>query len=423
MSPGERWPAVRVIADDLTGATDVAAALSLTGRRTVVAVGSAPDGLADVATEADAIVVALKTRTAPVDLAVDETLRALHWLDQHTGGPLILKICSTFDSTDTGNIGPVGDALLDELGTDLAVVCPASPANRRTVYLGHLFVGDRLLQDSSMADHPLTPMRDSRLVQLLERQSKHACGLVPLQDVHRGVEAVRETLAALRRAGVRYAVVDAVDDADLAIVARASEDIGLWLAASGLPGAMAGPAVSTRLAPWPDERGPVAVIAGSTSTATREQVERLAAMTPSVRVDAERAFDDGAYVGSVIDEALRKLRAAGAVLVYSSAPPEVVAAAQCLAEPGRVAATVEQVLARAGAALVKEGVRRLVVAGGETSGAVVSALGVQGMSVCATIAAGVPWMRTLDGSGLWLALKSGNFGGPSFFLDALREPA
>jgi uncharacterized protein YgbK (DUF1537 family) len=365
--------------------------------------------------------MALKTRTVPAQQAITETLAALDWLGPQAQHPVIFKVCSTFDSTDQGNIGPVGDALLQRLGADVAIVCPASPANGRTIYLGHLFVHDSLLHESPMAEHPLTPMRDSNLVRLLQRQSRHQARLVPLQTVRSGADAVRAAVAEMTRSGARYAVVDAACEADLASVAGATSDMPLWISASGLPAALPAIAADRAEERWPEERGPVAVLAGSCSSATRQQVARFADGHPAVQVQAPAVLRDRGYADKVIDHALRHLDSDGTVLVYASAPPDVVAAAQALAEPGLVAARVEEVMGRVAAAVVAKGVTRLVVAGGETSGAVLTALGVQGLTVGATIAPGVPWMRAVDSSGLWLALKSGNFGGPSFFLDAIGD--
>jgi 3-dehydrotetronate 4-kinase len=419
---------VRVVADDVTGATDVADTLSRTGRRTLVTIGvPAPHlSLAGFA----AVVVALKTRTAPVAEAVAESVRAYERLAGHTG-QLVFKVCSTFDSTAQGNIGPVADALLDRLGPDAAaVVCPAMPDNRRTVYMGHLFVGDRLLQESPMADHPLTPMRDSDLVRLLDRQSWRRVGLVGYQTVKQGRAAIRAELDGLVAGGIPYAVVDAVDGDDLREIAAAGAGTALWVAGSGLPGGLPRPEVvtdgSAAAGPAVDEPavdGPAAVVAGSASVATRRQVERFARSAPALRLVPERLLDEPGYAEALAERAAYHVRRSGQVLVYSSAPPDEVARAQSRGPAGAVAARVETALARVASVLVESaGVRRLVVAGGETAGAVLRALGVTALAVGPTIAPGVPWTRSVAPDGLCLALKSGNFGGPDFFTEALAGP-
>jgi uncharacterized protein YgbK (DUF1537 family) len=371
------------IADDVTGATDLCNTLVREGMRTVQTIGVVPDlELPD----ADAVVVALKSRTAPVAEAVADSVAALRWLRRRGAERFFFKVCSTFDSTPEGNIGPVADALLDELEGDRALVCPAFPTNGRTVYMGHLFVGDRLLSESSMRHHPLTPMTDSDLVRVLGRQTERRVSLLRLEAVRSGAIAVEPT----------YTVADAVTDDDLRALATADAPllVGGSGLALGLPRALgfAGPAA-------PAERvdGPAVVIAGSCSAATLEQVERMAAQRPAVRLeDFEPSFLE--RIGE------------GAVLVYSSAPPE----RRSSEPPEQIEARLADVAVRAVAA----GARRLVVAGGETSGAVVQALGIRALAVGAEIAPGVPWMTSVEGEPLSFALKSGNFGGPDFLLEA-----
>jgi uncharacterized protein YgbK (DUF1537 family) len=378
------------IADDYTGATDVAAALRRAGLRTVLFFGP-PRGDAP---PCDAVVVALKTRTVAASEAVAESVRVRDWLVERGVTRLYFKYCSTFDSTDAGNIGPVADALLD---TDLTIVCPASPEHGRTVYLGHLFVGDRLLSESSMRHHPLTPMTDSDLVRVLGRQTRHPVGLVPLPLVRQGAEEVRAELESLRARGVRYAVTDAVEDADLLVIARASQGLRLLTGAAGLARAVGtvsgsgGEAGEETTLP----AGPGIVLAGSCSAATLAQVALARTTLPSYRIDP--AEPEGA---------LRWLRAnadGGPVMVYSSAPPEERA--------GRDAAEVfEQTLGALAVAAVDLGYRRIVVAGGETSGAVVNAIGVDSVEIAAEEDRGVPWCLTTGEPRLALLLKSGNFG-------------
>lgn len=409
-----------VIADDFTGATDVAGMLVRAGLRTVQTIG-VPAGAAP---EADAVVVALKSRTAPVDEAVAQSLAALRWLRAAGATRFYFKYCSTFDSTPRGNIGPVAEALMDALGADITVVCPAFPENGRTVYAGHLFVGDTLLGESGMRDHPLTPMTDAKLERVLQPQlpAGRKIGLVRHAEVAAGAEAVRTRLAALRAEGVRYAVTDALDNDDLRTLAAATADLPLVTAASGLALGMSAAgagdvaARAAEAARLPEAPGPSAVVSGSCSQATRAQVARWREQgRAALRIDALALAEDAEPpVRAALEWAAARLPA-GPVLVYATASPDEVRAVQQRLGTERAGALVEQALARIARGLVHEhGVRRLVVAGGETSGAVVQALGITQLRIGAPIAPGVPWTWA-ERPGLRLALKSGNFGSADFF--------
>ncbi|MGV9386584.1 3-oxo-tetronate kinase [Nonomuraea sp. NPDC003707] len=394
------------VADDYTGGTDVAAALRRSGLRTVLIFGI--PGPATVLPDCDAVVVALKTRSIPAGEAVAASLAVQRWLHERGVRRLYVKYCSTFDSTDQGNIGPVADALTEAGGARLTVVCPAAPEHGRTVYQGHLFVGDRLLSESSMRHHPLTPMTDPDLVRVLGRQTPHRVALVAHETVRRGADAVRAALDALQAQDVRYAVTDALDDRDLDVIARASAHLPVITGAAGLAGALetarhepAAPALPT---------GPGVVLAGSCSAATLEQVALARRHMPSYRLRAEQ---DG-----LVEEAIgwleASLEAEGRAMVYSSAPPEE-------RSPG-AAGLLERALAAVAARAARLGVRRIVVAGGETSGAVVNALGVTGAVVGAEADRGVPWLLTTGHPSLALLLKSGNFGRPDLLITALEAP-
>ena len=413
-----RAPLLGAIADDMTGATDLCSTLVQEGMRTVQTIGVARDiELPDV----DAVVVGLKSRTAPVAAAVRDSREALDWLRELKARQFFFKYCSTFDSTPEGNIGPVADALLDALGADITVVCPAYPANGRTVYRGHLFVGDTLLSESSMAQHPLTPMSDSNLVRFLGRQTARRVGLVPFEVVRSGPTAVERRLAALRAADVSYAVVDALDGSDLRTIGRACARLPLVTGgagiALGLPDNFRRNGLleqhSGATGP-PQLEGPVAVIAGSSSAATREQVRVMSERFPSLKLDAL----DGNAV-ALASQAAERL-ADGAVLVYSTASPEEVARVQERLGLERASRSIESALGDITRRLVDAGARTVVVAGGETSGAVVSALGIRALEVGREIATGVPWMSPLREPRLTLALKSGNFGPPDFFLKTIE---
>ena len=415
------------IADDFTGATDLANTLSKAGMAVVQAIG-VPEGTAPAA---DAIVVALKSRTIPASEAIEQSLAACRWLRAAGARQIFFKYCSTFDSTDAGNIGPVAEALLDELDSDFTVFCPAFPENGRTIYLGHLFVGGDLLSDSGMRDHPLTPMRDANLVRVLSRQTRRKVGLVPWNEVRQGAGALSAAFARLRAQGASHAIVDALDEADLKALGEASAALPLVTggsgAAMGLPenfrraGLLPERQAASKLAP---AGGHAAVLSGSCSRATLAQVAAMAAMHPARALDPLELARDG-VVGTVhgLVAWAKPLLAAGPVLIHASAPPETVAAAQEKLGRDRASALVEQAMAALARALVGAGVRRLVVAGGETSGAVVSALGIEALEIGPQIAPGVPATLAYGSPRIALVLKSGNFGGPGFFLTALDKLA
>ena len=416
-------PVLGVIADDTTGATDVASMLVRAGMRTVQCLGvPKPD---EPAPPADALVVALKSRTAPVDEAVAQSLATLRWLQRAGARRFYFKVCSTFDSTPAGNIGPVADALLAALDARFTIVCPAFPENGRSVYRGHLFVGDQLLSDSGMRHHPLTPMTDSNLVRVLQAQTRQRVGLLAHDDVAAGAAAAQQRIAALQGEGVVMAIADAVSNAQLRTLAAATLDLPLLVAGSGLAlglpdlYAECGWVTLDRAAARLDaQTGAAAVLAGSCSQATQGQVAAWRdAGRPARAIDA-RALAAGR---PVVDEALAWARAqlaTGPVLLHATVAPDELKAVQAELGVAEAGALVEGALAAIAQGLTTFGVQRLVVAGGETSGAVVQALGVRQLRIGAPICPGVPWTQA-GARPLWLALKSGNFGGPRFFEDAL----
>lgn len=416
-------PLFGAIADDFTGATDLCSMLVRHGMRAVQLIGVPPIGYA--VPQADALTIALKSRTAPVAMAVEQSLQALAWLKAAGCRQFFFKYCSTFDSTPEGNIGPVAEALLDALGTEQTIYCPALPENGRTLYKGHLFVGDLLLSDTHMRHHPLTPMTDANLVRWLGRQTRRRVGLVDYASVRDGAAAIRERLDALRQQGVAHVLIDALENAHLQAIGRACHDFLLLTGGSGVAMGLADNFRAAGLLPerpdadqLPKVAGFEAVLAGSCSAATLEQISVFAAERPALRLDPlelARGFE----VGRVLSWA-RPLLKTGPVLIYASAPPDEVARVQAELGRERAGALVEQVMAEIAQALVREGVRRLVVAGGETSGAVVAALGVRALWIGPMIDPGVPATVTVDAPHLALALKSGNFGAPDFFLKAFR---
>ncbi len=411
------------IADDFTGATDLANTL-VKGGMTAVQVIGLPDGPLP---EADAVIVALKSRTAPVRQAVAESLAACEALLGAGARQIFFKYCSTFDSTEAGNIGPVADALVRRLDCGFALANPAFPTNGRTVYQGHLFVGDCLLNESGMESHPLTPMTDANLVRVLGRQTDGAVGLVPFATVARGAGAIRDAMTRLKEGGRRYAIVDAVTDADLLAIGEAAAAHALVTGGSGV--AMGLPANLRRAgllpergaaaAALPPVQGAAAVIAGSCSRATLGQIGFARDRVPVLELDPLAVPDAAALAAQAIGWAEARLGEAGPVVIAASAPPEKVAALQARLGRDAAGALVEETLAIVAEALVARGVRRLVVAGGETSGAVVSRLGVRTLRIGPEIDPGVPWTHA-EPAGLHLALKSGNFGGRDFFLKAFE---
>ena len=411
------------IADDFTGATDLANTLSRHGMRTVQIIG-APTGLPP---DTDAIVIALKSRTIPAKDAVAQSVGACRWLKQHGARQIYFKYCSTFDSTDAGNIGPVADALLDELGSSFTIACPAFPENGRTIYMGYLFVGQVLLSDSSMRHHPLTPMLDSNLVNVLARQTPHKTGLVAHAAVKQGARAIAAAFADLQSRGIRHAIVDAIEDIDLHNLGEAVAELALVTggsgAAIGLPENFRKSGLLSKresVKPLAPVGGGGVVLSGSSSAATLAQVAAMSAKYPARAIDVAKLFaDNDKLIADILDWALPKLKSAP-VLIYASAAPEKVSEMQARFGREQAGAMIETAIAAIATGLAKAGVRRFVVAGGETSGAVVSALGVKALKIGPQISPGVPATLSYGQPRYALALKSGNFGGSDFFSEALE---
>jgi uncharacterized protein YgbK (DUF1537 family) len=441
------------IADDFTGATDLANNLVRAGMRVVQTIGvpkarraepppaSAPSlggqrghevpsegaDMQPLAADVDAVVVALKSRTIAPAEAIAQSLDALAWLQAQGAQQIYFKYCSTFDSTAAGNIGPVTEALMDALGSDFTIATPAFPDNKRTVFKGYLFVGDVLLNESGMQNHPLTPMTDPNLVRVLQAQTTRQVGLIDHTVVARGADAVRERIAELRATGVAMAVVDAVSNDDLLRLGPALSAMPLVTAGSGvaigLP-ANFGIAPSSQASALPAAEGLRAVVSGSCSTATNRQVMNFIHVgRPALAIDPLR-------IAAGVDVAAEALAWAapllkdGPVLVYSTAETSAVKSVQGRLGVEEAGAMVERTIAAIARGLVGLGVRQLVVAGGETSGACVQALGVTQMQIGPQIDPGVPWCHALaeaaDGAGVHLTLKSGNFGADDFFTKAFK---
>ncbi|HEY0849711.1 MAG TPA: 3-oxo-tetronate kinase [Bradyrhizobium sp.] len=418
--------ALGCIADDYTGASDLANTLTRQGLRTVQTIGVPPGDLA--LPEVDAVVVSLKSRSIKAGEAVARSRDAEKWLRGRGAGHVLFKICSTFDSTDAGNIGPVMDALRADCGEKVVLVTPAFPETGRTVYQGNLFVGLVPLNESPLKDHPLNPMHDSNLVRVLARQSKTKVGLVNLATLTRGPGAVRTRLDELAGQGTGAAIIDAVFDSDLETIGAVAADHRLSVGASGLGLGLARAVVksgkvkaaASNAASGAAVGGTAACLAGSCSQATLQQIANAEAVMPVLHLDADRVVTGKEEARRATAWAAERI-GSGPILIASSATPEEVAALQSRHGRNNAGHAIEQAMADIAEGLVRSGVRRLVVAGGETSGAVVDRLGIPGFLVGEEIAAGVPVLRAVGaGNGeMLLALKSGNFGGPQFFSDAL----
>jgi len=411
------------IADDFTGGTDLALTLVRGGMRTVQVIGV--PALDAPLPEADAIVISLKSRTNPAAEAVADSVACAKALVAEGARQLFFKYCSTFDSTDEGNIGPVTEALLDHLNAPMTLACPAFPENARTVYQGHLFVGTVPLDESPLRNHPLTPMRDANLVRVLQKQTRLPVGLVTFADVDRGPDAIAKALAAAGQDGMRIAIVDALTDGHLREIGTAAASFPLITGGSGvalgLPDNFRDQGLLTTTDATADFNAPAgarAIIAGSCSAATREQLARAAAAgLPVLAVDAVE-LAEGRLTAADIIAWTRQQTADRPAVVASSADPGVIEAVQARFGRDEAGTIVEDTFAEVARRLVADGVTRLIVAGGETSGAVVAALGVGALAIGPEIDPGVPWTRTMSGPPLALALKSGNFGAPDFFLKA-----
>ena len=410
------------IADDFTGATDLANNLVRAGMRVVQAIG-VPEGPLDA--DVDAVVVALKSRTIAPAEAIAQSLDALRWLQSQGAKQIYFKYCSTFDSTPQGNIGPVTEALMDAMGCDFTIATPAFPDNKRTVFKGYLFAGDVLLNESGMQNHPLTPMTDPNLVRVLQAQCTRKVGLVDYAVVARGAAAIEERIAQLKAEGVSIAVVDAVSNDDLLRMGPALAKMPLVTAGSGvaigLP-ANFGLAPSSQASELPRAGGRSAVVSGSCSLATNRQVldfiqrggAALAIDPLRIAAGVDVAAEALAWAAPLLDK--------GPVLVYSTAEAGSVKSVQGRLGVEEAGAMVERTIAAIARGLVERGVHRLVVAGGETSGACVQALGIAQMQIGPQIDPGVPWCHARSEAapeaGLHIALKSGNFGSDDFFTKA-----
>ncbi|WP_439327863.1 3-oxo-tetronate kinase [Lonepinella sp. BR2357] len=402
-----------VIADDFTGASDIASFLVENGLKTVQMNGVPKSPLNG---QVDAIVISLKSRSNPVEQAIKQSLQALHWLQENGCSQFYFKYCSTFDSTAKGNIGPVTDALLAELKDDFTVITPALPVNGRTIFNGYLFVGEQLLSESGMRNHPITPMTDANLVRLMDAQAQGKTGLVAYADVIKGADNVKARFAQLKADGYRYAVVDAVDNSQLAILAEAVADFKLVTGGSGL-----GAYIAERLSggkkgtdAFVPNKGKTVVLSGSCSMMTNTQVNTYKTKAPHYYLDVEKAINNTNYVDELYQWVINNLEGELAPMVYATVAANQLKQIQTQFGGDKASHAIENVFAQLAEKLKAYGVTNFITAGGETSSIVVQQLGFAGFHIGKQIAPGVPWLKAVE-EPIYLALKSGNFGKEDFF--------
>ncbi|PHI40034.1 hypothetical protein CBG46_04760 [Actinobacillus succinogenes] len=402
-----------VIADDFTGASDIASFLVENGLSAVQMNGVPKQPLNS---RVDAIVISLKSRSNPANEAVEQSLNAYNWLQENGCTQFYFKYCSTFDSTAKGNIGPVTDALLEALNEDFTVITPALPVNGRTIFNGYLFVGEQLLSESGMKNHPITPMTDANLMRLMDAQAKGKTGLVAYADVIQGAARVKERFAELKAQGYRYAVVDAADNSQLEVLAEAVAGLKLVTGGSGL-----GAYIAARLSggkkgtnAFTPTKGKTVVLSGSCSVMTNKQVEKYCEKAPHFQLDAAQAINNPNYAEELYQWVTANLDAPLAPMVYATVPPEALKAIQNEFGADKASHAIENTFAQLAAKLKRYGVTNFINAGGETSSIVVQQLGFSGFHIGKQIAPGVPWLKAVE-EDIYLALKSGNFGKEDFF--------
>ncbi|MEF1310133.1 four-carbon acid sugar kinase family protein [Vibrio mytili] len=412
---------IGVIADDFTGATD-AASFIVAGGLSAIQVNGLP-ALVDEQTlseyqQAQAIVVALKSRSCPTEQAISESITACRWLKEQGCTLIYFKYCSTFDSTESGNIGPVIDALMQELNCKQTLISPALPVNGRTVYMGHLFVYQQLLSESGMRNHPITPMTDSNLARLIESQSTGQASLLTHKD-YASHEQAQIKLESLDR---KYVVCDAIDDSDLKLLGQLSLTYPLVTGSSGLVGAIAAAIAqkqkveSVPYCPAKGLRG--LVISGSCSEMTNKQVAEYKRHAPSLKLEIAKCIESENYIDNVEQWVLdaTNTNEQWFPLVYATVLPDELQEIKA-SYGSQASVAVENLFSQLIQRLKSHNFKVIISAGGETSGTVVRSLGSEVFSIGKTISPGVPWVRSLEDNTA-LALKSGNFGDERFFLQA-----
>lgn len=414
------------IADDFTGGTDLSEVLVKNGMRTVQILGI-PDYelLLKMKENTDAFVVSLKIRTVPPQEAVSQALAALAVLQEVGCTQYFWKYCSTFDSTSKGNIGPVADALQDALETKSSIVCPAFPENGRTIYQGHLFVYDKLLHNTHMRHHPLTPMGESNVKELLQKQTSRPCGLLPLQNIRKGLESVKEHWGDLIKNGISHVIADTVISEDLYLLGELCADHKLITGGSGIARGLPsnyrkkGLLKEKKESPLFEGKGVGIVLAGSCSAVTLDQIQSFLAVYPGFMIEPMKLISDQAHYKEAVKFAQDCLMRREPCLIYSSAQPDQITQIQKSLGREYAGKIVESAFSNIALEMAEKGVRRFIIAGGETAGAVMSAFDIRAIKIGKSIAPGVPWVATLEENPLFFALKSGNFGAPDFFLTAL----
>ena len=405
-----------VIADDFTGASDIANTLMKQGMSTALVT----DYKHAEAPQIDACVIGLKTRSVYKDIAVAESLAAFQWLKAHGCQQFVFKYCSTFDSTPEGNIGPVAEALAAALNTKGVICCPAFPRAERRVFLGHLFVGDRLLSESGMENHPLNPMTDSDIRRWLARQSVSSVGHLSYELVQQGAEALKTALALSPHT---LMIADALSDADLLVLGKAAAGMPLVTGGSGI--ALGLPQnfrdanlLIGRHTSFEGLSGPAVILSGSCSNATRAQITNHAKIYPTFKIDVCKLMSGSVSISDILNFALQNAEILP--LIYSADDIEEINSLQCIYGSQSVAEALDRLFGILAVELTRQGFNRVVVAGGETSGAVVNALHISVFDVGPEIAPGVPCLKSLGAPSIAMALKSGNFGDTKFFSNAVK---
>lgn len=412
------------IADDFTGATDLASMLARSGVNVSLRIGvplSTPENTAEIE------VIALKTRSISASKAIEESLSALKWLKEAGAKKYFFKYCSTFDSTREGNIGPVSEALMNELKVDQTIYCPAFPENGRSIYMGNLFVGQKLLSESSMKDHPLTPMNDSNLMRLLSAQVSRRVGLADRIVVNSGVNSLKEKLISLKENDVPHVIVDAVADTDLDTIASACQDMDFITGGSALAMPLAefykaSGKISANDNSFMNKKlntGSI-ILSGSCSEMTIIQVKNFIQRgAAAFQLDPIDLAENG--VKKVLDW-LSSQDFTKNIIIYATSDPDTVKKVQAELGVDMAGKIVEQGLSECAIAARELGIKNFIIAGGETSGAITKALNVRQLDIGIEIAPGVPW--TFSGkrnNQIALSLKSGNFGSEEFFTEALSK--
>ncbi|MBK5074294.1 four-carbon acid sugar kinase family protein [Budviciaceae bacterium CWB-B4] len=409
---------IGVIADDFTGSTDIGCFIAATGCQVVQFVGTPDESLNS--SDADALIISLKTRSCPVQQAIDESIKACRWLKANGCQLIYFKYCSTFDSTAQGNIGPVTDALLKELDSHFTLICPSLPVNGRTVVQGHLFVNGQLLNESGMQNHPITPMKDANLIRLMDAQSSGKTGLLDLVTVQQGANAITEKITQLQQKGFRYAVVDAMTLEDLRQLKPLLKHFPLLTGGSAFGQIIAETSdhkISQISQQYPSAGGRGVILSGSCSVMTNNQVARYQQQAPTLALDIEQCMTNPQYAVELSQWVMQQSSTL-APMVYATQPPEQVRHMQEKYGIEQVSYAVEKTFAHLARLLSEQGFNRFILAGGETSSLIVQELGTNKLEIGGLIAPGVPWVRDLNQNNRWLALKSGNFGDQNFFQHA-----